>query len=56
MDTKESVISYLKSISEQDRNRLKVMVKSGITCCIGYAKDLGIDVDDFNAELRRIFR
>lgn len=55
MDVRENVIKYLKTMSEPERKRLKTMVKNGVTCCVGYAKDLNIDPDDFNAELRRIY-
>lgn len=53
---RENVIRYLKSLNENERKRLKVMIDNGITCCVGYARDLNIDPDDFNAELRRIYK
>lgn len=55
MITKKA-IQYIKSLTQLERNRLKNMLSNGILCCAGIAKDLNIDVNDFNAELRRIFR
>lgn len=52
---RENVIKFIKGLSEIERKKLKVMLNNGITCCVGYAKDLNIDPEEFNAELRRIF-
>ena len=56
MTVKEQVIKYIKSLDESDRDKLKTMIRNGVVCCVGYARDLNIDIDDFNAELRRIFK
>ena len=55
METKQSVINYVKSLNDFDRKKLSEMLKHNVICCAGIAKDLKIDVDSFNAELRRIF-
>ena len=52
---KEQAIKYIKSLSQLERARLKNMLSNGIVCCSGIAKDLKLDINDFNAELRRIF-
>lgn len=56
MSVKDSVIKFIKNLNDSERGKLETMVKHGITCCVGYAKDLNIDTEDFNAELRRIFK
>ncbi|MBR5304940.1 MAG: hypothetical protein IKU37_08970 [Candidatus Gastranaerophilales bacterium] len=53
---KEKAIKYVKSLSQLERTRLKNMLDKNILCCFGIAKDLNIDINDFNAELRRIFK
>ena len=55
MDIRQSVINYVKTLNDYDKQKLSEMLKHNITCCVGIAKDLKIDVDSFNAELRRIF-
>ena len=52
---KTEAIKYIKSLSNNDRKQLKTMLENNIICCKGYASDLGISVEDFNIELRRIF-
>ena len=51
---RENVVKYIKGLNESERNKLIVMLKRGISCCVGLAKDLNVDPDDYNAELRRI--
>lgn len=53
---REKAIEYIKGLNERERGKLKTMLENGITCCVGYAKDLNLDVNEFNAELRRIFK
>jgi hypothetical protein len=53
---KNEAIKYIKSLNQLERVRLKNMLDKNILCCFGIAKDLNIDVNDFNAELRRIFK
>lgn len=52
----EQAIKYIKSLSQLERVRLKNMLANGVVCCSDIAKDLKLDIDDFNAELRRIFK
>lgn len=47
--------NYIKSLSETDRQSLKNMIKNGITCCISYAKNQGVNTMAFNNELKAIF-
>jgi len=46
---------YIKSLSVNDRTSLKNMIKNGMTCCISYAKDKGVNTMAFNNELKAIF-
>lgn len=51
---RENVIKFIKGLNQKERKKLKVMLDNGITCCVGISKDLNIDPEEFNAELRRI--
>lgn len=51
---RENVIKYIKSLNTNELKKLKTMLDNGIVCCVGLAKDLNIDPEEFNAELRRI--
>lgn len=53
---KQEAIKYVKSLNKLERTRLKNMLDKNILCCSGIAKDLKLDINDFNAELRRIFK
>jgi hypothetical protein len=54
MNLKQAVITYIKSLSEQERQALTTMVKNGIKCCVGYAETKGINPDLFNSELKAV--
>ena len=51
---REEAVKYIKSLNNNDRKQLKIMLENNIVCCKGYAEDLSINIDDFNSELRRI--
>lgn len=54
-DIRITAVKYIKSLSDSDRQSLKNMIKNGITCCISYAKENGINKIAFNNELKAIF-
>ena len=54
MNLKQSVITYIKSLSDQERQSLTTMVKNGIKCCVGYAETKKINPDLFNSELKAV--
>lgn len=56
MDIREQIVKYIKNLSNQDREKLKTMVKHNIICGSGVAEKLGISVEDLNGELKEIFK
>lgn len=51
---RNEAIKFLKSLSLQQIGKLRIMLEHNIVCCAGISKDLNYDVEQFNAELRRI--
>lgn len=51
---RNEAIKFLKTLSAQQINKLRIMLEHNIICCSGISKDLNYDVEEFNAELRRI--
>lgn len=56
MDIREQTVKYIKSLSIKDRLKLKQMINHNIVCCSGLVKQLKISLEDFNTELRSIFK
>ena len=56
MGIREQIVKYIKNLSNQDREKLKIMIEHNIICGSGIAEKLGISVEDFNGELKEIFK
>lgn len=54
MDIKECVINYIKSLSSEDRKKVKTMLDHDIICCLGYSREHNIDPVLFNQELKSV--
>ena len=51
-DARRAVMSYIKSLAPDQREKLKVMLDKNYSCCAGIARALGIDESVFQAELK----
>lgn len=51
---RDEAIKFIKGLSNKEKNKLRIMLEHNIICCFGISKDLNFDVEEFNAELRRI--
>lgn len=48
-------INFLKTLSKEDKEKLKIMISHNIQCGRDYSIMNGIDVEQFNNELKLIF-
>ena len=46
---------FLKTLSKEDKEKLKIMISHNIQCGRDYSIMNGIDVEQFNNELKLIF-
>lgn len=56
METRVAAINYLKSRSEKDREKIKVMLEHGIICGADFARQNGLDPQLFSDELKLVFK
>ena len=54
MNIREHAINYIKTLSFEDRNKMKTMLEHNVICCFGYAKAHNLDPVLFNQELKSI--
>ncbi len=53
-DTRQYVVSFIKTLSPSEKEGMRIMTRHGILCGIGYAKANGIDPVLFNEELMAV--
>lgn len=54
MDIREHAISYIKTLSYEDKIKMKTMLEHNIMCCLGYSKAHNLDPVLLNQELKSI--
>lgn len=54
MDVKGYVVDFIKTLSDEDKRRMRVMLSHGIICGTSYANEKGIEPKLFNKELKSI--
>lgn len=55
METRVAAINYIKTLSENDRQKVKEMLSRGIICGADWARQNGINPMLFSDELRLVF-
>ena len=55
MEMRVVAINFLKNLSKEDKEKLKIMISHNIQCGRDYSIMNGIDVEQFNNELKLIF-
>lgn len=55
MDIRQIAIGYIKTLSVDDRGRVKDMLDHGIICGADYARQNELDPSVFSAELKLVF-
>lgn len=55
METRAAAISYIKSLTESDKERIKTMLSHGIMCGADYARQHNIEPALFSQELKLVF-
>lgn len=55
MEIKQVAINFIKSLSNSEKEKLKIMLSHGISCGTDYAKRHEIEPYRFNEELKNIF-
>lgn len=53
-NTRYHVIEFIKTLDAPQKEKLKVMLSRGISCCEGIAKANHISPEEFQAELKHI--
>ena len=56
MDVRQIAIDYIKSLSENEKEKLRVMLEHGITCGADYARQNEIEPVQLTEELKLIFK
>jgi hypothetical protein len=56
MKTKEIAISYIKNMTNDEKQKLKAMLSHNVSCGRDFAVQNGIDPIIFNAELKNILK
>ena len=51
-NVRQDVMSYVKSLAPDQREKLKVVLDKNYSCCAGIARARGIDESVFQAELK----
>lgn len=54
MNVRECAINYLRTLSTQDKERVKKMMGHRVICGFGYAKKNNVDPILFNDELKSL--
>ena len=55
MEVRQIAINFIKTLSNNDKEKLKVMLAHGITCGADYAKKNNIEPLQLTEELKLIF-
>ena len=55
MEVRQIAINFIKTLSNNDKEKLKVMLAHGITCGVDYAKRNEIEPLQLTEELKLIF-
>ena len=55
METRVAAINYIKTLSDNDKNKIKSMLGHGIICGADYARQNELDPQVFSDELRLVF-
>lgn len=55
MEVRQIAINFIKTLSSNDKEKLKVMLNHGIICGSDYAKQNGIEPIQLTEELKLIF-
>lgn len=55
METRQAAISYIKTLSESDKKKVRDMLSHGILCGADYARQNEIDPLSFSEELKLVF-
>jgi|GEM_PF-5930892 len=55
MEMRTAAISFIKTLSETDREKIRDMLSRGVVCGADFARMQGIDPMLFNEELKLVF-
>lgn len=55
MEVRQIAINFIKTLSNHDKEKLKIMLAHGITCGVDYAKQNEIEPLQLTEELKLIF-
>lgn len=55
METRVAAIDYLKTLTKDEKERVKTMLSHGVICGADYARQNGLDPQLFTEELKLVF-